>query len=110
VAEHRVRTHIAASHPSLAGHFPGNPIVPGVVLLEAVAHALREAVGAGARVTALPSVKFVRPVRPEQAVEIVVRTEAPAGSTTASAVAGARFEILAANEVVASGRMDYVLD
>ena len=30
---------IAADHPSLAGHFPGNPIVPGVVILEEVVRA-----------------------------------------------------------------------
>ena len=27
---------IAYDHPSLAGHFPGNPIVPGVVILDQV--------------------------------------------------------------------------
>lgn len=32
---------IAADHPALAGHFPGNPIVPGVVLLDQVTGALQ---------------------------------------------------------------------
>jgi acyl-coenzyme A synthetase/AMP-(fatty) acid ligase/3-hydroxymyristoyl/3-hydroxydecanoyl-(acyl carrier protein) dehydratase len=32
---------IAPGHPSLAGHFPGDPLVPGVTLLARVADALR---------------------------------------------------------------------
>ena len=56
-------------HPSLPGHFPGNPIVPGVVLLDQV----RISVSMwrhGNIITALPQVKFHLPLFPEQAFTI----------------------------------------
>lgn len=33
---------VAVSHPALAGHFPGNPMVPGTVILSRVAEAIRQ--------------------------------------------------------------------
>jgi 3-hydroxyacyl-[acyl-carrier-protein] dehydratase len=36
---------IAHDHPSLAGHFPGRPIVPGVLLLDEVMTAVQRAGG-----------------------------------------------------------------
>lgn len=59
---------IGAGHPSLPGHFPGRPIVPGVVLLDH-AFALIAQRHPGA-VLGLPSVKFTTPVRPEQEVAV----------------------------------------
>src|SRR4030095_8551398 len=35
-AVHRATVRIPATHPALPGHFPGRPIVPGVVLLQCV--------------------------------------------------------------------------
>jgi 3-hydroxymyristoyl/3-hydroxydecanoyl-(acyl carrier protein) dehydratase len=31
---------LPADHPSVEGHFPGNPIFPGAVLLDEILHAL----------------------------------------------------------------------
>jgi 3-hydroxymyristoyl/3-hydroxydecanoyl-(acyl carrier protein) dehydratase len=60
---------IEASHPALAGHFPGDPVVPGVVLLERVAAACRT--WRGVRVASLDA-KFLQPLRPEQDATIVL--------------------------------------
>ena len=56
---------IAADHPSLPGHFPGHPIVPGVVILDEVARSLEEWQG-GCQLTGIPAVKFIAPLRPDQ--------------------------------------------
>jgi len=60
---------IASNHPSLAGHFPGDPIVPGVVILEEVIQAL-EGWRSGCRLEGVPAVKFLAPLRPEEVFTI----------------------------------------
>ncbi len=64
---------IAATHPGLPGHFPGDPIVPGVVLLDRVA-ALLERAGAG-RLARIDVVKFAAPLRPGQRASLNVRVD-----------------------------------
>ncbi|HAK05685.1 MAG TPA: hypothetical protein DCO65_00200 [Spartobacteria bacterium] len=56
---------IRADHPSLAGHFPGASIVPGVVILDEVAAALAEW-RKDCQLTEIRAVKFVLPLKPEQ--------------------------------------------
>jgi len=56
---------VSADHPSLPGHFPSAPIVPGLVILDEILAALmkwRE----NCRVIAIPMVKFLAPLRPEE--------------------------------------------
>jgi 3-hydroxyacyl-[acyl-carrier-protein] dehydratase len=82
---------IAADHPAYAGHFPGAPVLPGVVLLDATLHALESAAAAG---WAINSAKFPSAVHPAEAL-ILEHEMLPNGSV--------RFAIRTADRVVASG-------
>jgi acyl-coenzyme A synthetase/AMP-(fatty) acid ligase len=53
---------VPADHPALPGHFPGRPIVPGVMLLDAVEATLADH---GYRLRECVQVKFIAPVAPE---------------------------------------------
>lgn len=55
---------IAGDHPSYAGHFPGMPILPGVVLIDAALDALARARGAHPTCLEIKVFKFLSPVRP----------------------------------------------
>lgn len=69
----RERVCIEAGHPALPGHFPGQPVVPGVVLLDRVA-ALLERHGAGT-LAAIGQVKFLAPLLPGQEATLEVQRE-----------------------------------
>src|SRR4029077_10218443 len=60
---------IPADHPSLAGHFPDAPVVPGVVILAEVTAALAEW-RPGWQLTGVPAVKFLLPLKPEQSFTV----------------------------------------
>lgn len=57
---------VAHAHPAMAGHFPGNPVVPGVVILHEVILAVGRWLGPGLVVRRLPHAKFVAPLLPGQ--------------------------------------------
>ena len=60
----RTDIHFPADHPTAAGHFPGNPIIPGAVLLDTALTAIAAAEGLTSAPSRLRSAKFLHPVRP----------------------------------------------
>ena len=98
--------HIAPDHPAFAGHFPGEPIVPGVVLLDAAVHAVLKMFRPAAAndqeggrlgdICQISSAKFLSPVGPGETLTISLDTTA-AGS--------ARFEISSGGRKVATGTL-----
>lgn len=80
---------VPVDHPALAGHFPGRPIVPGVVLLDRailLASRFHDCPPLGLR---LGSVKFLSPVGPGEVLEFSFQTT-PTGTLEFSIRAGDR--------------------
>jgi len=68
-----VRRAITADHPSLPGHFPDAPLVPGVLILDEVLAALRDW-RKDCQLTAIRTVKFLQPLKPGQPFTICLST------------------------------------
>lgn len=60
---------IPADHPTLPGHFPGAPVVPGALLLQLILDACMEE---GGRPTGFRQVKFLSPLLPDQRFRLTV--------------------------------------
>jgi 3-hydroxymyristoyl/3-hydroxydecanoyl-(acyl carrier protein) dehydratase len=61
---------IPADSPWFQGHFPGDPMLPGIAQLHLVMDAIRASLGRGVRLVGLKRVRFKRVIRPEETIEI----------------------------------------
>ena len=59
-----------ADHPAAQGHFPGNPVIPGAVLLAETLRAIEEGLGLNLMSCRIQSAKFLAPTRPGDRVAI----------------------------------------
>jgi 3-hydroxymyristoyl/3-hydroxydecanoyl-(acyl carrier protein) dehydratase len=66
---------ITNDHPALPGHFPGHPVVPGVVVLDEVIETLKSHYGNAVVITGLPAVKLSSPLQPEELLTIAIESE-----------------------------------
>ena len=87
---------IAPDHPGLPGHFPGRPVVPGVVVLDRVVAELERLHGPLPPLR-LPQVKFLQPLLPGEAARIELEPVAPGPD------ARWRFRVLRREATIASG-------
>jgi len=80
---------IPADHPALPGHFPGQPIVPGVVLLDHAIAALGASLNRPLDTWRLASAKFLSPVAPGEPLDLAFDAAA-GGAIRFTLRAGAR--------------------
>ncbi len=96
---HTVTLQIAPEHPAFAGHFPGQPLLPGVALLAEVLEAVLDEPALAALVGIAPRIgaaKFLAPVRP--GAQLTLQLDASAR--------GVRFELREADRLAASGQFE----
>jgi 3-hydroxymyristoyl/3-hydroxydecanoyl-(acyl carrier protein) dehydratase len=84
-----------AGHPALPGHFPGQPLVPAVLLLEQLALALRA--WRNQRLVRVPEAKFVAPLLPGETAQLHLT---PAGSAARASFRIERGGVLLARGVI----------
>jgi 3-hydroxymyristoyl/3-hydroxydecanoyl-(acyl carrier protein) dehydratase len=83
--------------PWFAGHFPGDPVLPGIAQLKMVADCVLASGGAGLKLVGVSRVKFRKIVRPEKLLDIHVAIGKKRGQYP--------FRITSENEEVCSGMM-----
>jgi 3-hydroxymyristoyl/3-hydroxydecanoyl-(acyl carrier protein) dehydratase len=90
--------HVPPDSPWFDGHFPGEPILPGVAQIGMVFDAIRRARNRELKISSVRRVRFKRIIRPDDQLKIIVaplKKEADSYS----------FRILIQDEAVCSGEM-----
>lgn len=96
----RAELTIAPDHPAFAGHFPGMPIVPGVVLLGEALHAVGAQAGIDLDRCDITAVKFLSPLRPGEPACVCYDLQDSAGAHMTL-----RFDIMSGERKLASGTL-----
>ena len=88
---------VPAAHPALPGHFPGQPIVPGVLLIDHVLAKILQL--EGLELIRLKHVKFSSVLLPEERAQVVCEVDGEQATFLVSSTQQST------NKIVASGKM-----
>ena len=91
---------VPVDHPAFAGHFPGQPLLPGALILAEVMEAVQRVPALAARLGAHPTLaaaKFLAPVRPGSMLSIELQPES-------GAARGVRFDVRCDGVLAVTGR------
>ena len=83
-----------------SGHFPGEPILPGIALIHIVWQAIIQNAGKaseGIMLDALKRVRFTQPVLPGENLSVLITEDQPAEETSYS------FKVMSKENVICSG-------
>ena len=74
-----LRVQVAADNPYFRGHFPGKPVLPGIVQLMMVERLLKTALGDGCQAVEFRRVRFSAPIGPRAELRVEVTRSGTAG-------------------------------
>lgn len=77
---------IKPDHAVYQGHFPGNPITPGVLTLQMVRECVNEIVGGSFRYSTIKKCRFLALTRPNDTLKLQISTEQSNGAVSVNAV------------------------
>ena len=70
-----VLIHINAEHDVFKGHFPGNPIMPGVCMMQIIKELTEQITGSSLFMQSLSNVKFMALINPFQTPELLLELD-----------------------------------
>jgi 3-hydroxyacyl-[acyl-carrier-protein] dehydratase len=96
--EWRAETQVPAESSWFSGHFPGDPILPGIAQLGMAFEAACRALGGRYRVTGFSRIKFKKMIRPGDILNIFIKPKRDLPGQYA-------FRITAGDDIACSGTM-----
>ncbi|RYG28010.1 MAG: 3-hydroxyacyl-ACP dehydratase [Chitinophagaceae bacterium] len=63
--KHTARINVNPTHEVFKGHFPGNPVMPGVCMMQIIKELTERILGTGLMMTSISNVKFMALINPE---------------------------------------------
>ena len=84
--------------PWFSGHFPGEPILPGVAMLGMVFDAIKQACGKNIKISGVKRVKFKQIIKPGDKIQIIAREKSDDNSLYT-------FQIMVDSQIACNGIM-----